>query len=76
MPKIIINYPDDMEPGIALDYVKKVVHQGRTSVTSSGDKHFCWITAFLGTGVHVLTQQRRKLNRPDTDSFVVRRTSD
>lgn len=73
MPKMIIEYPDDMNPVLALTYVLRVVSQGRIS-EAAGIKHFCWATE-LGNpeapNGSRMVYTRRKRSSTSADSFVV-----
>jgi len=72
MPKIIIDYPEQVSNIAALNYVQSVVRQGKVS-EARGYKKYCHATVFkvesLGNLV-VYCRDKRKNDGPD--SFDVR----
>ena len=66
MGRIIIDFPENMEPHLAMDYVNCVIREGRIS-EAAGIKHYCWLTHFAE--VQVIT--RRKHKGQKSDSFLV-----
>jgi len=66
--RIIIEFNDyEMTDGIAMEFVEKVVEQGKTS-----GEHYCWHTVFRwwpDTDLHV--SARRKRSKNAADSFVL-----
>lgn len=67
MPKLIIDYPDNMHAVEACWYALKVAQQGRPSV-AGGIDHFCWVSTFRN-GVEV--QTRRKKKQQSADSLLI-----
>lgn len=67
MPRLIIEYPDEMPPENACYYALQTVRQGRISEASSIN-YFCWVTKFAN-GVRVET--RRKRSASAADSLVI-----
>lgn len=73
MPRLIVEYPDDMTPVLALTYILRTVQQGRIS-ESSGNPHFCWVTTFtpeFSKRKKVVVYTRRKKSEKAADSFLV-----
>ncbi len=71
MPRLIINYPDDMDALTALSHVRWVVSQGL--ISKSGDvPHYCWATVSDKESIAVYT--RRKKPGQKSDSLLVVRT--
>jgi hypothetical protein len=71
MAKIIIDFPDELPPNLAMDMVRFHVREGKVSV-SAGVAHYCWMTAFNSPILKdwgVFT--RRKKVGQTSDSFVI-----
>lgn len=71
MSRLIIDYPDDMLPEVALIYAREHVRPGRIS-EAAGMSHFCWATAFRES--KVLVHSRRKKAGQKSDSLLIYRT--
>ena len=67
MPRLIIDYPDEMPPENACYYALQTVRQGRIS-EAGGITHFCWVTVFANK---VRIEARRKRSATAADSLVV-----
>ena len=75
MAKLIIDYPDDMTAGDALEFIQEVVLSGKVSY-ANGIRHFCWLTTFKTPavkegGVTAITRVKKKGQK--SDSLIVRR---
>jgi hypothetical protein len=80
MARLIIDYPDDMTATNALEFVQKVVVQGKIS-HSNGVPHFCWLTMIKAPKVNthdnpmvmatIITRVKKKGQK--SDSLIVRR---
>ena len=68
MPKIVIDYPEEMNAEIAILRVLSVVRLGKIS-EAANIPHYCWMSAF-GDRSEVIT--RRKKTTKSADSFIVR----
>lgn len=66
--KINIDIRDNIEPGLALCLVARVIDAGKISKGENGKMYYCWLTTFDTPDgeIAVSTRQYRK-----TDCFVV-----
>jgi hypothetical protein len=66
--KINIDIRDNIEPGLALRLVTRVIDSGKISKGENGKMYYCWLTVFDTADGEILvsTIQYRK-----TDCFVV-----
>lgn len=69
MPKITIDFPEDMGVLNAMAYVTRVINGGRVS-EAGGIQHYCWHTTF-GHDDHVSVTVRQKRTPESADSFLV-----
>lgn len=67
MPRLIIDYPEEMPPENACYYALQVVRQGRIS-EAGGIAHFCWHSVFRND---VSVSVRRKRSASAADSLVI-----
>ena len=56
--RIIIDYPEGLDPESAVGFVTDVIRAGRISECSTG-KHYCWVTDFRFFKIRVITRQLR-----------------
>ncbi len=73
MPRLIIDYPDDMPAHDACLFASWAIEDGKIS-ESAGVPHFCWVTQFTRHGVVV--RARRKKRGQKSDSLLIYRTQD
>ena len=69
MPRLIIDYPDDMPILDALQYIHQHVEPGRISENKNG-AHFCWVSRFERDGITVVTRPRHKEQKSDSLSII------
>ena len=74
VPRLIVDYPDDMTATNAIDFVRAVTKDGRIS-EAAGVPHFCWGTRFKGLckNEDIMVATRRKKKGQTSDSFLVYR---
>jgi len=67
--RIIVDFPENLPPDLALKMVEYAVGEGKISI-ASGVPHYCWVISFSsGWMVHA----RRKKKGQTSDSFMVRK---
>lgn len=67
MKKLIIHYPDDVDPAAAAEMVIMVIQAGKASrsrIAGYPVDHYCWATTF-NNGYAVLTHHKKRINGPD-----------
>lgn len=72
MPRLIIDYPDEINTLDAIHFALEVIRGGRISKHKNGN-HFCWATTFNDGKYTVLTRMKRK--NQTSDSLVILKES-